>query len=252
MAKVIKKEKVITKLLLLLLSFSTLSILLIFFNITCIPNISAAKYQEYLSYNIFNINLDTKKPYFSINNIHINDESNIFNINSNHILKFDVTLYENNINLNNFNESNIKLFLNNRSTYFEILDFKIIEEFDSGKKYNIAISNISNNGILSISIDDNIVSDSHNNFNNYTSLSTNIIVDNISPNVIFIEKQSNPNSLTGTLISNEPLQPINGWTSNDDYTRFEKEFYNNISLSLDLYDISNNSTNLQINITSLI
>ena len=125
-------------------------------------------------------------------------------------------------------------------------EIKIIEESENYIIYEIKLTQITENGQLVIKVPENHYIDIAGNQNKETTLKTEIEIDNIAPTVEFKSQKLENGKVLATIIPNESIRKLNGWTSNQ--SNFSKEFISGISYQKEVMDFAGNASNVEVKI----
>lgn len=214
--------------------------------------ISSTVYGKYIFEQtkiVANINIDRNPPQIEL--ISIKNTNNGYEnyANKTHTITTRVKVIEKNIKTNNFNKESIQVLLEEEEIDKKEIEIKQIEKVNDYIIYDIILTNIEGNGILKIKMPSSIIIDTSNNINEEIVIDTKIKIDNISPNTIFEEKEVEEGKVEANIISNEAIRSINGWKVSENNMILTKEFSNNLSYKIEITDLAQNKSQVEINIT---
>lgn len=212
------------------------------------PNVYA-KYVIQNEFYIANINVDNIKPKIELVEI---KNSNIENKNyasQKHTVVVRIKIKEKNIKNLFLNNNYIKIKIGNDYINNQNIKFTKIKEDNEQKIYDIQINSLKENGFLKLEILEGTVIDNGNLTNDSLSINTNITIDNIAPTGKLTETKIADGKSKATIILSEPIKELSGWNMSANKLKIEKEFTNNISYKLPIYDLAGNDGNVEINIS---
>lgn len=169
--------------------------------------------------------------------------------NKTHIITTQVKINEKNIIENNFKKENVKILINKSEVVPSVYEIKELNKTQDMIIYEIKLGNLIGNGKLEIKIPEGTIRDKSNNVNSEKIFDTKIYVDNIVPKANFQEKEISLGKVLATIISDEMIRNKDGWSISTEKTGLTKEFNNNVSYILEIFDLAQNKTEVEINIT---
>lgn len=206
-----------------------------------------AKYVIEKQFTIANLNIDRTKPIIQIINIDNNNTGYEKYANKTNTIKIQIKIIEKNIKQINIDNKHIKFKINDK--YIQNSSIKINKLKQDEEIYEIRLNNLTENGKLYIEIIEKTVVDLGGLTNDYMKIDTEITIDNIIPTGIFTEKNIEDGKVNGIIDLSEKIRTLEGWKLNENETRIEKEFTNNISYQLPIVDLAGNRGIVEINIT---
>ncbi len=210
-------------------------------------NFSLGKYLFEDEFDVANVNvINEKAPEFElleINNYNTNYEKYA---NSTHRIHFKIRLIKNNMKTCNFNESTFKVKVGDEYVDPSFKTFSVSSDSPIERIYNINIYNITGNGPLSVIIPEG-VAESTLKSQEYV-FDSGIQIDNIAPVLSSIEELQSDKSSKITIISNEAVRPLDGWSQSDDKMQLSKNFPSKIFYSIKLTDLAQNSSTINIDV----
>lgn len=216
--------------------------------IACTSQKVYAKYVIENEFYIANINVDNIKPKIELVEIKNSNDENKNYASKKHTLTIRIKITEKNIKNLFLNNNYIKVKIGN--DYVSNPNIKIIKikEEKEQKIYDIQINSLKQNGLLKVEILEGMIVDNGNLVNDRLSINTNIIIDNIAPTGKFIETKISDGKSKATITLSEQIKQLSGWNMSANKLKIEKEFTNNISYKLPIYDLAENEGNVEINI----
>lgn len=225
-----------------------LILLFFFLTLTCTFQSVFAKYVIQSQSVVARLDIDCVSPNFELLNISNTNSDYPNYANSTHTLTFRLKLIEKNIVQNNLNSNTIKFLINNSQVYPLINYFSLVSQNSSEKIYELSVTNLVGDGVLSIEIPEGIVEDKSGLVNSQNIFSTNLTIDNTAPVATFEEVLISDNKSLAKITCNEPVQMISGWNLSDDKKLIYKEFPNKIKYTLPIKDYAQNSSSVLVNI----
>ena len=125
---------------------------------------------------------------------------------------------------------------------------KILEKSENYIMYEIKLSNITGNGELKIQIPDNSFADNFGNYIKKTTLKTEIIVDNIAPELQYNKEILEDGKILAKIISNEKVRQLEGWQIDESNQINSKEFISDIKYQREIQDFAGNNSIAEVNI----
>lgn len=169
--------------------------------------------------------------------------------NKTHIITAQIKVVEKNIIENNFKKENIKILINKNEIVPSIYEIKELSKTQDTIIYEIKLGNLTGDGKLEIKIPEGIVKDKSSNINIEKIIDTKIEVDNIAPNSTFQESEIEAGKVLASIIANEKIRTKDGWNISNDNKTITKEFTNNVSYITEIFDLAQNKSDVEVNIT---
>ncbi len=117
------------------------------------------------------------------------------------------------------------------------------------KIYNLKLTNIQSDGILTLIFENGFALDTANNKNGITNVNTQITIDNTKPSITYSQQNSSNGKINAILTANEKIQPTNGWNISSDSKKLNKEFISNVSYEITLSDLAGNKTTTTVSVS---
>ena len=166
-----------------------------------------------------------------------------------HTITVQIKVIEKNIIENNFKKENIKILVNKSETIPSIYEIKELNKTQDTIIYEIKLGNLTGNGKLEIKIPEGIIKDKSNNVNSEKVVDTNIQVDNVAPKATFQESEIGLGKVLTNITANEMIRSKDGWNLSTNKISLTKEFTNNVSYVIEIFDLAQNKSEVEINIT---
>lgn len=126
---------------------------------------------------------------------------------------------------------------------------KILEENEDYIIYEITLTNILENGLLTVEIPENSFEDAAGNKLEKTILDTEIQIDNIAPIVEYVQKVLDNGKALASIVSNEQIRNLDGWTLDESQKVISKEFISDINYHRTITDFAGNTVIADIKVT---
>lgn len=127
-------------------------------------------------------------------------------------------------------------------------EVEILEQNRNYIIYQIKLTNILEDGELTLKILDNTFEDIVGNKMSEKTLKTEIEIDNISPNVEFSQKILENGKILAEISSNEKVRKLEGWNSDDSQIVNSKEFISDIKYQREVIDFAGNVSKVDIKV----
>lgn len=224
-------------------------VIFIIIMIVFMSTIVNAKYMIENEFEVANLNIDKTKPIIEIISIKNTNTGYENYANKNHIISLDVRFKDKNIDKVFCDKEHVKVKIEDTYIEAEEFEFTKINEVQGEKIYKIQLKNLYLNGKLKIEFLEGTVIDTGGLKNDKFEIDTNIIIDNIAPNGVFVEEKIEDGRVTGIINLSENIRTLEGWQESKDKLKVQKEFTNNISYELPITDYAGNKSIVNVNIT---
>lgn len=221
-------------------------LLITFFNI--IFQTAFAKYVIEDIHTVAKLDIDRCKPEITLIDIVSSNNGYPTYANKKHTISGHIKLTEKNIIRNDLSLNNIKMLVNNQIIEPFFKTFSLVSDNGTEKVYEFSFDNTLTDGSLGIFIPEGVVEDKSGLTNDETSLFTGITIDNTPPVLTFNELASTDSKSKAEISANETVRPLYGWDISDDGKILTKEFNNQISYSLPIVDLAENSSDMLVDI----
>lgn len=128
---------------------------------------------------------------------------------------------------------------------------KEVEVFERNRNYiiyQIKLTNILEDGELTLKILDDTFEDIVGNKMSEKTLKTEIEIDNISPEVEYNQQILENGKILATINSNEKTRKLDGWNSNENQTIYSKTFISDIKYQREVIDFAGNASKVYIKV----
>jgi len=115
--------------------------------------------------------------------------------------------------------------------------------------YNLKLTNVKSDGLLTILFEKGFVTDTANNNNNKCDVNTQITIDNTKPSISYSQQTISQGKINAILTANEKIQNLNGWNISSDSKKLNKEFISNVSYELTISDLAGNKTTTTVSVS---
>ena len=190
-----------------------------------------------------------KKPeieVISVSNTNIGYETYA---NKTHEITFIVKVKEKNITINQFNREHINILVNHEQLDCDI-NIELLSSNTQELTYQISLSNIPSNGILSLVFPQGIIQDHLGQKNDYQKFDTTISIDNIAPNATSEEISIENNQSEYKIHSNEALRSVSGWTFSNANMCLSKIFSSPVTYLLPITDYAGNTSEILVSVVN--
>lgn len=189
--------------------------------------------------NIIVDNIDKEPPTAQI--INIINTNNGYESYANKTHKITINLkVQDNKNLIEHNQ-NFKIFVGTKEEVYT-KEIKVLEEKESYIIYEIQLTNVLENGKLTLEVLENSYQDKAGNMISKTILDTGITIDNIKPEISFQQKKLDNGKILAIINSNEKIREPNGWNISNNQDSVSKEFISDIQYVKEITDLAGNTT----------
>ena len=117
------------------------------------------------------------------------------------------------------------------------------------KIYNLKLTNIKGDGVLTVEFEEGFVTDTATNINDIATVNTQINIDNTKPTVSYSQSIIEQGKVNAIVTANEKIQKPEGWDISSDSKELNKEFVSNVSYNLTISDLAGNETTPEISVT---
>lgn len=211
--------------------------------------IVSAKYIGEEQFEIANLEIDRTKPKIEVLEINNSNKEYENYANKTHKIDINVKVIEKNIGKDSLNPSEIKIQVGNKEVNIEDIKITETKRKEDEIYYKIELNSIPENGELVVIIEKGAITDTAGWKSDEKKIQTKIQIDNIKPNAVFQEKILEEGIVLGTINTNEGIRNLEGWNKNEQNTKWEKDFTNNITYEIPIIDYAQNENIVKINIT---
>lgn len=214
-----------------------------------ISTIIQAKYIFQNEFCVANLDIDRTKPKIELLSIQNNNVGYEGYANKTHIITIKLKITDKNLKNVNLDKEHIKIKINEQ--YVSNINIKSskIQDIIYGAIYKIELNNLDGNGRLKVDIMEGTAEDSSKLQSEFLEVDTNIIIDNIAPEGKLVENKISDGKVKAVIDLSEKIKELDGWNFSNDKLKAEKEFTNNISYELPIFDYSGNKSIINVNIT---
>ena len=224
----------------------TLSIIMFIISISTTIH---AKYIFQNEFYIANLNIDRTNPKIELVSINNSNAGYEIYANKTHIITIKIKITDKNLKDVILDKDHVKIKINDEYVNDIGIKSSRIQDIVDGGIYQIELSNLEGNGNLKVDIIEGTAVDDGELKSEVLSIDTNITIDNIAPNVEFIEDKISDGKVNAIINLSEKVKEFDGWNFSDDKLKAEKEFTNNISYELPIEDYAGNKTIVNVDIT---
>lgn len=221
----------------------------LFIVIIAMGSVTSAKYLIEYQNKVAVIDIDRNPPKIELVGLQNTNVGYEKYANQTHTITAQIKVTEEHIISNNMSLENLVVQVNGKDA--EIQNIKVVEKKREGDSiyYDIILTGIQTEGILSFIIKEGTIVDKSYNVNPETVISTDIQIDNTSPEGIFSETEIEEGKVLATILANEKIRGVEGWKLTQNEMQLEKEFTNNISYIFTITDLAQNTKEIEINIS---
>lgn len=221
----------------------------LFIVIIAMGSVTSAKYLIEYQNKVVVIDIDRNPPKIELVGLQNTNVGYEKYANQTHTITAQIKVTEEHIISNNMSLENLVVQVNGKDA--EIQNIKVVEKKREGDSiyYDIILTGIQTEGILSFIIKEGTIVDKSYNVNPETVISTDIQIDNTSPDGIFSETEIEEGKVLATILANEKIRGVEGWKLTQNEMQLEKEFTNNISYIFTITDLAQNTKEIEINIS---
>lgn len=221
----------------------------LFIVIIAMGSVTSAKYLIEYQNKVAVIDIDRNPPKIELVGLQNTNVGYEKYANQTHTITAQIKVTEEHIISNNMSLENLVVQVNGKDA--EIQNIKVVEKKREGDSiyYDIILTGIQTEGILSFIIKEGTIVDKSYNVNPETVISTDIQIDNTSPDGIFSETEIEEGKVLATILTNEKIRGVEGWKLTQNEMQLEKEFTNNISYIFTITDLAQNTKEIEINIS---
>lgn len=221
----------------------------LFIVIIAMGSVTSAKYLIEYQNKVAVIDIDRNPPKIELVGLQNTNVGYEKYANQTHTITAQINVTEEHIISNNMSLENLVVQVNGKDA--EIQNIKVVEKKREGDSiyYDIILTGIQTEGILSFIIKEGTIVDKSYNVNPETVISTDIQIDNTSPDGIFSETEIEEGKVLATILANEKIRGVEGWKLTQNEMQLEKEFTNNISYIFTITDLAQNTKEIEINIS---
>lgn len=115
--------------------------------------------------------------------------------------------------------------------------------------YNLKLTNIKGDGVLTLNFENGFVNDTATNKNDITTINTKINIDNTKPIVNYSQSIISQGKVNAILTANEKIRNVDGWNISSDLKKINKNFVSNVSYEMTVTDLAGNRTTATVNVT---
>lgn len=199
-----------------------------------------AKYIIQNEFYVANINIDRSRPeieLIDIKNTNIGFETYA---NETHTITIRLRITEKNVKEVYFDKEHIKVKIDSNYVDNENIKLDIIENSQYGEIYQVQLNKPKTNGILKIEILEGTYINSLDLGNELKEIDTNIIIDNVAPEVAFTENKVNHGNICISINFSEKVKDINSWKISEDKLKIENNFIGDIFYKFYVEDYAGN------------
>lgn len=200
------------------------------------------------STNVSITNIDKILPLVECISINNSNTNYPLFANSEKVINLKIKVSDNK-EIKNINLNNINIYVGSSPSNLN-KEWTLLSSNSKEKVYNLKLTNIQGNGILTLSFENGFVTDTSNNNNNKYNLDTQITIDNIKPTIKYSQTTASQGKINAILTGNEKLQNLNGWNISSDSKKLSKEFASNVSYELTVSDLAGNRTITIVSVTN--
>ena len=219
-----------------------------FLLLVCLTTVVKAKYVISNEFSIANINIDRTKPKIELIDISNSNKGYEAYANKEDIITLKVRITDKNFKNVYCDRDHVKFRLNDSYIQNLNLSFSKIKDEKEEKIYSITIKNIEENGKLIVEFIEGTAVDTGGLINDNFQIDTKIMIDNIAPIGNFEEQLMTQGKSKGIVELSEEIRTLEGWKFSNNNLKIEKEFTNNISYELPIFDYAGNKSIVNIDI----
>lgn len=221
----------------------------LFIVIIAMGSVTSAKYLIEYQNKVAVIDIDRNPPKIELVGLQNTNVGYEKYANQTHTITAQIKVTEEHIISNNMSLENLVVQVNGKNA--EIQNIKMVEKKREGDSiyYDIILTGIRTEGILSFIIKEGTIVDKSYNVNPETVISTDIQIDNTNPDGIFSETEIEEGKVLATILANEKIRGVEGWKLTQNEMQLEKEFTNNISYIFTITDLAQNTKEIEVNIS---
>lgn len=221
----------------------------LFIMIIAMGSVTSAKYLIEYQNKVAVIDIDRNPPKIELVGLQNTNVGYEKYANQTHTITAQIKVTEEHIISNNMSLENLVVQVNGKNA--EIQNIKMVEKKREGDSiyYDIILTGIRTEGILSFIIKEGTIVDKSYNVNPETVISTDIQIDNTNPDGIFSETEIEEGKVLATILANEKIRGVEGWKLTQNEMQLEKEFTNNISYIFTITDLAQNTKEIEVNIS---
>lgn len=221
----------------------------LFIVIIAIGSISSAKYLIEYQNKVAIIDIDRNPPKVELVGLQNTNVGYEKYANQTHTITAQIKVTEEHIIINNMSLENLIVQVNGQDAEFQNIEVVEKKKEENSIYYDIILTGIQTEGILSFIIKEGTIVDKSYNVNPETVIPTDIQIDNTSPEGIFSETEIEEGKVLATILANEKIREVEGWKLTQNEMQLEKEFTNNISYIFTITDLAQNTKEIEINIS---
>lgn len=214
-----------------------------------ISTIIQAKYIFQNEFCVANLDIDRTKPKIELLSIQNNNVGYEGYANKTHIITIKLKITDKNLKNVNLDKEHIKIKINEQYVSNVNIKSSKIQDIIYGAIYKIELNNLDGNGRLKVDIMEGTAEDSSKLQSEFLEVDTNIIIDNIAPEGKLVENKISDGKVKAVIDLSEKIKELDGWNFSNDKLKAEKEFTNNISYELPIFDYAGNKSIINVNIT---
>lgn len=222
--------------------------LIIFLLVIGIQSNIYGKYVIQNSFEIATISTDETKPvisYYGERNSNIKYPTYA---NKTHTVTVRIKVVEKNISINNLLEKT-KVLVGGLEEKDKIIEIKKSVGSTKMSVFDITLENLTGNGIVELVIENGAIIDIAGNENDFEKVTSGITIDNIAPVATFEEVLLDDGKVQINIKANEKIQEKEGWTRSSDTKTISKEFPCNVSYPIEIIDLAQNNSLIDISVT---
>ena len=208
--------------------------------------ISFSKYILEDTFTPIQINID-QKPKLEILSISNTNSGYETYANKTHTITLNVKITEKNITINNFNRDTIQVFVNGEIAS-PSMNIQLLSDINGELVYQLTLSNLTGNGILQIVFPQGIIQDSSQQKSDLLQYTTNIIIDNISPQTTCEELSIENNKSKYVIHSNESIRAHESWELSDSHCDLSYIFPSPIYYPITIMDYAGNTSQVFVDV----
>ena len=145
------------------------------------------------------------------------------------------------------NHQNFKIFVGTKEEVYT-KEIKVLEEKESYIIYEIQLTNVLENGKLTLEVLENSYQDKAGNMISKTTLDTGITIDNIKPEISYQQNNLDNGKILAIISSNEKIREPNGWSIDNNQESVSKEFVSDIQYVKEITDLAGNTTSTNVEV----
>ena len=217
--------------------------------VIAIGSVVEAKYLIEYQSKVATIDIDRNPPRIELVGLQNTNIGYEKYANQTHTIIAQIKVTEENIITNNMSVENLIVQVNNEEAKFDKIEIIEKKKEKNSIYYDIVLSGVQTEGILSFIIKEGTIIDKSYNVNPETKFSTDIQIDNTSPEGKFSETEIEEGKILATILANEKIREVEGWNLTQNELQLEKEFTNNISYIFTITDLAGNTKEIEVNIS---